>query len=267
MERDRDRGYSGEARGERDWTERAGSERRSWLDDEGGEQRRRLDDDRYSGRDFYEQADRGGQAGGSGGYGGQGRRGFSRREETGYGPGDYGAGGIGMGAGMGMGRGMGMLDYPYGPERDYGYVDRNSGDRGEGRTGRRDFVDRAGDEVASWFGNDDAARRRERDAGHRGRGPKNYARSDERIREDVSDRLMDDPHLDASDIEVSVSGGEVTLDGTVTERFAKRHAEDISESASGVKHVQNNLRVRDRQSGTSSTDTASGATDTGLLNR
>lgn len=107
----------------------------------------------------------------------------------------------------------------------------------------RGFMDKAGDEVASWFGDEDAQRRRQMDHDHRGRGPKNYTRSDERIAEDVNDRLSDDRHIDASGVEVSVSGGEVTLDGTVSERFAKRHAEDIAESVSGVTHVQNNLRL------------------------
>jgi hypothetical protein len=85
----------------------------------------------------------------------------------------------------------------------------------------------------------------DRDAGHRGRGPKGYVRSDERIREDVSDRLTDDPIVDASDIEVLVQGGEVTLNGYVDSRTAKRRAEDCAESATGARHVQNNLRVRE----------------------
>ena len=149
-------------------------------------------------------------------------------------------------------------------ERDRGYRGGNESlggfygaDQGHGRGGRgedrdeRGFLERAGDEIASWFGDDEAARRRAQDAreegggyGHRGRGPRNYRRSDERIREDVSDRLMDDPHIDASDIEVGVANGEVVLTGTVENRFAKRHAEDLAESVSGVTHVQNNLRVR-----------------------
>ncbi len=78
---------------------------------------------------------------------------------------------------------------------------------------------------------------------HRGRGPRGYQRSDERIREDVSDRLSDDGMLDASDIEVTVSKGEVTLSGTVSSRDQKRRAEDIAEEVSAVQHVQNNLRV------------------------
>jgi osmotically-inducible protein OsmY len=92
------------------------------------------------------------------------------------------------------------------------------------------------------FGFDDDAR----PGDHRGRGPKGYARSDERIREDVSDRLTDDPHVDASEVEVTVQDREVTLSGTVNSRFEKRHAEDIAESVSGVTHVQNNLRVEPR---------------------
>jgi hypothetical protein len=79
---------------------------------------------------------------------------------------------------------------------------------------------------------------------YRGRGPKSYVRSDERIREDVNDRLTDDPHLDASEIEVTVENREVTLSGHVNSRFEKRHAEDLAESVSGVSHVQNNLRVQ-----------------------
>jgi osmotically-inducible protein OsmY len=77
---------------------------------------------------------------------------------------------------------------------------------------------------------------------HRGRGPKGYARSDDRVREDVCDRLTDDPRLDASEIEVAVSNGEVTLSGTVGDRGARRYAEELAERIGGVRHVQNNLR-------------------------
>jgi osmotically-inducible protein OsmY len=80
--------------------------------------------------------------------------------------------------------------------------------------------------------------------GHRGRGPRNYRRSFERILEEVSQRLTDDAYIDASDIEVAVQNQEVTLSGTVATRFEKRLAEDIAAAVSGVLHVQNNLRVR-----------------------
>jgi osmotically-inducible protein OsmY len=77
-----------------------------------------------------------------------------------------------------------------------------------------------------------------------GKGPKGYVRSDERIREDVCECLTDDPHLDASSIEVKVKNGEVTLSGTVESRDAKRHAEELTDRVSGVKDVQNSLRVQ-----------------------
>lgn len=124
--------------------------------------------------------------------------------------------------------------------REHGYTARRDDDN------ERGFFERAGDEIASWFGDEDAARRREED--HRGRGPSSYIRSDERIREDVNDRLTDDWRVDASNISVTVTDGEVTLDGTVSSRQAKRRAEDVTDAVSGVKHVQNNLRVSETSS-------------------
>lgn len=141
--------------------------------------------------------------------------------------------------------------------------DRGSESRGSGQG--RGWLERAGNEVASWFGLDDAGQYRREDerraAQHRGRGPRGYSRSDERIREDVSDRLADDAYVDASDIDITVSGGEVTLTGTVDHRMVKRRAEDIAESVPGVRHVQNNLRVggqENRQQG-GSAGTGAGA--------
>jgi osmotically-inducible protein OsmY len=77
-----------------------------------------------------------------------------------------------------------------------------------------------------------------------GRGPKGYVRSDERIREDVCDRLSDDDEIDARDITVTVKSAEVILEGTVNDRRSKHRAEDIAESVSGVKDVTNHLRAR-----------------------
>jgi hypothetical protein len=76
-----------------------------------------------------------------------------------------------------------------------------------------------------------------------GHGPRGYQRSDDRIREDVCDRLTDDPWVDASDVEITVRGGEVTLSGSVRDRGDKRRTEDIIENISGVREVHNNLRV------------------------
>lgn len=140
----------------------------------------------------------------------------------------------------GYGRGMGGQSAlyaagAYGAAPRSGYTDSYK---------ERGFLDRAGDEVASWFGDEEAARRREMD--HTGRGPANYNRSDERILEDACDHLTRDWAVDARNVQVTVQDGEVTLDGTVTSRQQKRRAEDCVDHVSGVGHVQNNLRVKDR---------------------
>lgn len=130
----------------------------------------------------------------------------------------------------------------YGDRSDRGYYGGRQGWADDYDRDERDWMSRAGDEVRSWFGDDEAAHRRKLD-GHRGKGPKNYRRTDERIEEDVNDRLTDDMMVDATGISVSVSDGEVTLDGTVDSKLAKRGAEDCCDSVAGVQHVQNNLRV------------------------
>ncbi len=138
--------------------------------------------------------------------------------------------------------------YAGGREAPPRYAEEEEYDSGWQPPGERTFLDRASDEVASWFGDRDAGRRRNGDAvlrgQHRGRGPKSYIRPDERIREDVCDRLTDDQWIDASEIDVSVAGGEVTLSGYVNNREDKHWAEECAESVSGVTHVQNNLRVK-----------------------
>jgi hypothetical protein len=108
--------------------------------------------------------------------------------------------------------------------------------------------------VASWFNATSDARfydphyldpdyGRSTSRGARGLGPQGYKRSDDRISDDAHERLTDDTWLDASNISISVSGGEVTLSGTVDSREAKHRAERLIEDLSGVTHVQNNLRV------------------------
>jgi hypothetical protein len=78
---------------------------------------------------------------------------------------------------------------------------------------------------------------------HRGKGPRGYVRSDERIAEEVNERLTDDDRLDATEIECRVANGEVTLSGTVRTRNCKRHAEDLALAVRGVVDVENRLRV------------------------
>jgi hypothetical protein len=79
--------------------------------------------------------------------------------------------------------------------------------------------------------------------GYRGIGPKNYTRSDERLTEEINERLTDDDDLDASDITVRVQDCKVTLEGTVDQRWMKHRAEDIADACSGVKEVDNRIQV------------------------
>jgi hypothetical protein len=80
----------------------------------------------------------------------------------------------------------------------------------------------------------------------RGRGPKGYRRSDERLLEAICERLTDDHRIYASDISVAVNDGEVTLTGTVRDKQAKWRAEDIADSCTAVKGVDNRLRCSHR---------------------
>lgn len=138
----------------------------------------------------------------------------------------------------------------YNPYRSFSRSDRTRPQEEE-----RTWFDRARDEVSSWMGDRDAMHRRQADGEHRGRGPKGYRRSDERIRDDVNDRLTDDPWLDAQGIEVTVQDSEVTLSGSVRSRDDKKRAEAITETVSGVDHVQNNLRLDRGTAGTTATTT------------
>ncbi|MEJ0056974.1 MAG: BON domain-containing protein [Bacteroidota bacterium] len=73
---------------------------------------------------------------------------------------------------------------------------------------------------------------------HRGKGPRGYKRSDSRIEEDINEALMQDHHVDSSEVEVSVVNGDVMLLGNVETRVEKRRAEDIAESIPGVTNVE-----------------------------
>jgi hypothetical protein len=92
----------------------------------------------------------------------------------------------------------------------------------------RSWLDRAGDFLT---GRDDGRSRR--------RGP-----SDRVIWAVIVERLEDE-RLDLRDVEVLVDEAEVTLNGTVRSKADKRRIEDIAD-LEAVRHVQNNLRVRDR---------------------
>jgi hypothetical protein len=125
----------------------------------------------------------------------------------------------GMRGGQSMGR-YGSSDFGS-RGREYGRNDERSGGEHEG------FFEKVG----RFFG----------------KGPKNYKRSDGRIEEEVNEMLFRDPHVDATDIEVEVSEGEVTLSGTVEDRNTKRMAEDCVWNVSGVRNVTNLIRVEQRE--------------------
>jgi hypothetical protein len=183
---------------------------------------------------------------------GRGNRGYFREGWRGYGarPGNvgygdrerpdqwnrdaYGGGSFNSGQRNAFNTDYGSTEYGgyYPRTRDSSWTwDRNRSDYD--RYGRHE--ESFGDKVKNFFG----------------MGPKNYKRSDDRIREDISERLEDHPDVDASNIEVTVNEGTVTLAGTVDDRRAKRLAEDLTDNVRGVKDVNNQLRVQ--QSGISTT--------------
>jgi osmotically-inducible protein OsmY len=74
-------------------------------------------------------------------------------------------------------------------------------------------------------------------------GPKGYQRSDERLKEDISERLMESHHIDSSDVSIDVRGAKVVLDGTVPSRHMKHAIEDLVDACPGVQDIDNRVRV------------------------
>ena len=233
----RDREYS---EGDRGFLERFSDEVRSWFGDEEA-QRRRMRDER---EDWRGRGDWGSRESSRGDWGaresGRSEWGRANRSDWLRGPEerewsrDWG---YVEGRGQGLGRG-GMSS---------GYDTRSSGYGGYGGWNRerdwdrepqmrqhtRDFSTMGRD----WMARDWMTGR------YTGRGPRNYQRSDERIREDICERFTENSQLDPSDVEIRVQSGDVTLDGTVSDRGMKRTAEDLAESVSGVRAVHNLIRV------------------------
>lgn len=73
---------------------------------------------------------------------------------------------------------------------------------------------------------------------------------DEEIRNEVRQRLFQDTWLQADDIDVTVSGGIVTLRGEVHDFLEARYAWDDAWESDGVRGVINNLTVRPDEPGT-----------------
>lgn len=155
--------------------------------------------------------------------------------QIGYGRGygrDFG-GGRGQGFDGSWGQGYGGSVAPSDYRAGFGDDDaRSFGGRG----------DEFGSDGRSWM--DIRAEEQRPLAGpHAGKGPKGWMRSDERLKEQVSEALLQDRLLDARAIEVEVRDGVVTLDGTVAAPSGVRLAEMIVRRCGGVKAVANNLSV------------------------
>jgi len=189
--------------------------------------RQREEQQRYAQAGYGETGGYGrGEYGQGGGYGWQQRR--DEREQGGYSQGGYSQGVPGQGGGYGQAE----FQPGYG-----GLGAEPHGGQAVGGAGVGGYIEGAFGQGGG-FGQRGFLR-----GGFRGRGPRGYQRSDERIMEDVCERLADDDWVDAGDIEVTVAAGEVTLNGTAPQHAMKRRAEDIADSVSGVQHVQNNLRI------------------------
>jgi osmotically-inducible protein OsmY len=167
----------------------------------------------------------------------------------------YQGGGYGQNYGDQQGRGWGSEDYDTEEDRGSQYgsgSSRSQRNFEEGNWNRGSQRNEGRSQYGqSNYGQSDYGRSNYGQSGrgmsgqgqHSGRGPKGYKRGDERIQEDINEQLTHHSEIDAGEIEVKVSNGEVTLTGTVDNREAKRMAEDVAEGVSGVTEVQNQIRV------------------------
>jgi osmotically-inducible protein OsmY len=222
------------------------------------------DRDRFSGQGGMSSQYNQDRFGGMGGQGSMGRHDYSSRQgmqQGGYGQGQYGQGQYGQGMqgnygqgqygqgqygqgqyGQGMQGGYGQGQYGQGmPQGQYGlgqYGLGMQGGYGQGQYGQ--------------YGLGQYGLGRGR---FTGRGPRGYKRSNERLTEEINEKLTQHPDINAEEIEIKVQNGEVTLTGVVDDRQTKRMVEDIVEEISGVNELHNQLRVnrnRGTQSGQSS---------------
>jgi len=202
-ERDREREYERRG-GDRGFFDRAGDEVRSWFGDEDA-QRRRVRDERDPGA-----------------------------EDRGWGREDRGWGGA---------RSDDEAEREREWARQWGYVEGRGSRGGYERDARGGGYSGGYGAGAGFVGGRSESGRSVMGGPYAGRGPRGYQRSDERIREDVCERMSDCGELDATDIEVRVSNAEVTLQGMVRDRHDKRLAEDLVDEVSGVREVHNQIRV------------------------
>jgi osmotically-inducible protein OsmY len=161
-----------------------------------------------------------------------------RRRDDPPNPRNQGTGGEGGFSTLGGGTYFGEGDASDAPRA--GDWARHSTGAGSGARGREGLVF----EGENTWGESEQARERQQTTGrHAGRRPRSYRRSDDSIREEICELLTHHPDVDATEVEVLVEGGEVTLHGSVTERDARWLIEELVESVSGVSLVHNRLRV------------------------
>ena len=201
---------------------------------------------------------RGGRGGYAGqqGYGGQGYGG----QGYGAGPQGYAGGSQGYAGGSQgyaggsqgyVGGGHGPLQHeqryergPLSDPRDYRGQPREHGREGQGREGqgREGHMswehDRSTGHGWGW-----EQPRRADQRSQFGRGPKGYKRSDDRINEDIHDRLHNDGYIDSRDVTITVNDGRVTLSGVVYDRQTKHAIENLVDGVHGVKDIDNEIRV------------------------
>jgi len=250
-------------------TSRSGSSR-SWDDDD-NRSSRDWEGDYDRGADSGQRRDTSEESGSTGryaGYGSFGQGDYSRSSRGNTGQDRYGQSGYGQG-GYGQGN-YGQPNYSYGQPShgqdfgssgtsNYGRSNFGSGqsERGSensrmgsssgvgyrGYGGEGSYGSQSGWREPSGEGQQYGSSSGYSQGQHRGKGPKNYQRSDERVKEMLCERLHDDPEIDASEVTVSVQGGTITLEGTVDSRRTKNAIEDVAEQI-GSQDVQNNLRVQ-----------------------
>lgn len=79
---------------------------------------------------------------------------------------------------------------------------------------------------------------------HKGKGPRNFSRSDDLLRERICEAFLKNPDLDPEFIDVTVKDGIVTLSGEARIREDRFLAEDLARDVSGVVDVQNYISRR-----------------------
>jgi osmotically-inducible protein OsmY len=67
--------------------------------------------------------------------------------------------------------------------------------------------------------------------------------SDDRIYDQVRQKLANDPDVKGGGFDVTVKDGEVTLKGTVNDKNAREKAEKLTKKVKGVTKVDNQLKI------------------------